>query len=138
MTISDFLDRVMELVRALEMAWWKERRQQLPFTASPEEVAAMSSMREGRALVDLLLAQSPAMIFMVAALRQIGRRRICLPGGWLDDYIEMSDTLHTPRQAVAALLQQVWQFHYALEGLDRLAAQGVDLDKIFGMPRKGS
>jgi hypothetical protein len=112
--------------------------QAIPFTATPEEVAAMSSMREDRALVDLLLAQSPGMIFMIAALRQIGRRRTCSPGGWLDDYIEMSDSLHTPRQAVAMLLEQVWQFRYALDGVDKLAARGVDLDMIFGTPRQGS
>ena len=110
----------MELADALEDAWWKKRRKQIPFTASAEQMQAMCKLREGPALVDLLVAQSPPMIFMIAALRQIGRRRRCLPGGWLDDYIEMSDLLHTPRQAVAALLEQVWQFHYALDRLDEL------------------
>jgi hypothetical protein len=133
--MNDLLEHFVELGRALEMAWWKKYRRAFPFTASPEEVAAMQGLRKGRAVVDFLLSKSPAMVFMIAALIQFGRRRIFAAGNWLDEYIERSDTLHTPRQAVAKLFEKVWEFHYALEGLDMLEAHGVDLDKIFGLPR---
>ena len=131
--MNDLLEHLSDLGRALRHAWWKERRGTFPFEATPEQVAAMERMREGRAIVDFLLSKSPAMIFMIAALVQMGRRRRCTWGDWLDEYSERRDTLHTPRQAVAKLMQRVWEFHYALEGLDMLEAQGVDLDEILGI-----
>jgi hypothetical protein len=135
--MNDLLEHLLDLGHALEHAWWKERRGPFPFDATPEQVTAMQGMREGRAIVDFLLSQSPAMIFMIAALVQMGRRRRCTwgEGDWLDEYIELRETLQTPRQAVATLLERVWEFHYALEGLDMLQAQGVDLDQVFGMRR---
>ena len=49
--------------------------------------------------------------------------------------MERRETLQTPRQAVAKLMETVWEFHYALEGLDMLEAHGVDLAEVFGIRR---
>jgi hypothetical protein len=75
MTFTTLLDRLLDLISALERAWRDGGRHWPILQASPEDVTAFRELPEGKALADLLLAQSPAVVFMLATLQHIGLRR---------------------------------------------------------------
>jgi hypothetical protein len=74
MSMYDLYDELRAKVWALRCAW-ADRTGRLLYDATPEQVATMADLPAGKALIYWLLAQSPPMLFTLAALMQIGYRR---------------------------------------------------------------
>ena len=135
MTLTQTIDLMMDHVHALEDAC-SELRIGTHLGASDADVAACTALPQAKALVGFLPAQAAAVVFMVPVLAHLGRFQLGGPRrGWLDLYIQASDCLWTPQRAVDYMMQQVWFFRYALDGLDTLEPGGVDIDKAFARGR---
>ena len=131
MKLSEIVREAISLARSAKQARSAEGPEDdSPILSSDGDTSTMRLRTvEERRLREFLEAQSPAVVYMLAAIMYLERGDFDAKE-LLDQHSDMSETLGTPSLAESQLLARMALPEYLEEGFKKLAKAHLDIDKM--------